>query len=185
MYFISILNKTFWHRKRIQASLIAIVLGSAGFVPSAGATAEVCPDWAETKPYLADFFVIEGEQKTNLVENFNQHKPDTDYQPNIIGYINSESWDLIELFMFKDGCLLLDQSYPRTVVWEMMASYPVEISFDKSGETYTKEVEETLRDIDAAYERARLVDKEMVEKEGVAEDEVELLGDIGEVGEMD
>lgn len=169
-------------------NLIVFFMGAifALFVsPTESWSAETCQDWAETKPYLADFFAIEGEQKTNLVENFNQHTPTTEHRPTIIGYINSESWDLVELFMFEDGCLVLDQPYPRTVVWEMMASYPTEAAFDKSGATYAKMVEETIGHIDAAYERSRIVDKELVEMEGKAEDEVELMGGIGEVGEMD
>lgn len=115
-----------------------------------------CGDWVEMKPYITDFHQIEQPQLDFLVRNFNAAQPQTDLHPQIVGYTWMTGWDLVQLIMFEDGCLVLDQPYPRLTIWGMMRAYPAATeAFDKSAKPYIAQVEAYRAREDANFERAR------------------------------
>ena len=167
--------------KKIRPIIIAL-LGVILFAPQVALSAEACSDdWTKAKPYLIEFFQIDGDQQKNLIANFNNHAPLSDHKPEIVGYINTESWELIQLLMFEGGCLIVDQPYPRTVVWQMMGSVSTEVEFDKTGKTYADTVEANQADIDAAYKRTQEREKEMVGLPDEPQYEMPLAGGVGEM----
>ena len=117
---------------------------------------DACNDWVDTKPYLNEFYQLEGPQLDNLVRNFNATQPSTDLHPQIVGYTWMTGWDLVQLLMFEDGCLVIDRPYPRLAIWGMMASYPAaKVSFDKSAATYAAVIDGIRAKEDAEFERRR------------------------------
>lgn len=168
-------------QKKYCAIIMTVFLGVILFAPRVGLSAEKCSEWTEAKPYLADFFQIDGSKQNNLILNFNNHAPLSDHKPEIVGYTSTERWELIQLLMFENGCLIVDQPYPRTAIWQMMGTFPTKVEFDKSGKTYADIVKADQADIDAAYERYNEREKEMV---GMGDDpqyEMPLAGGVGEM----
>lgn len=115
-----------------------------------------CSDWVDMKPYLSEFYQVEEPQRENLIRNFNAAMPLTDLHPQIVGYTWMLGWDLVQLIMFENGCLVLDRPYPRLTIWAMMNAHPAATrAFDKSAKTYIAEVDAYNAKEDANFERAR------------------------------
>jgi hypothetical protein len=128
----------------VAGSLIAVAVAVAP--PQGLAGAGACDDWVGKWSRIAGFgkfFEVEGEHRENLVGNFNLAPPQTDLDPDMVGYSWSGGGDFTRLYMVRDGCVVAERLYPRKHVWRMMGGYPaVPLDMDKSGGRYVRELEE-------------------------------------------
>lgn len=157
-------------------TLAALTLSCFVLLRPGETMAEECQSWQEIRPYIQKFYELEGTHKDQLVSHFNAVSPRTDFHPGRVGYAWFTGESLVQLYMINGDCVVLKRYYPRKVVWKLMGDGPGSgLDFDKSGDSYAKDLEQRKTEQDKALERIQKRQKEIraeeIENEMSGEDE--------------
>ena len=158
--------------------LIALVLG-CGVLLSGEVFAEDCQLWQERRPYVQKFFEVEGQNKINLVQNFNVLLPRTYFEPDMVGYGWFGGEKVVRLYMVSKGCVILDRYLPRKAVWQMMSGQPADMVVDKSGATYSQNIKEHNAARDEAWQQGQIFEQQLFEEdEALSEEQLIIKQDV-------